>query len=162
MERLPDRTETLKPTFSIESTQGGEIGRLLASLDLSNSPLGTVEDWSAALKGLMATVLPVKAQIVVFWGPEYVALYNDAYAPSIGLKHPRAFGRPAVENWYELWNDLEPLLKGVRETGNTFSARDRPFYIERFGQGETVFFDVSYSAVCESDGSVGGVLCVVT
>jgi PAS domain S-box-containing protein len=162
MERLPDRTETPQPTFITESIQDGDIGRLLASLDFSNSPLGAVEDWSAALKGLMATVLPVKAQIVVFWGAQYVALYNDAYAPSIGLKHPRALGRPAVENWSELWDDLEPLLRGVRETGNTFSATDRPFYIERFGQGETVFFDVSYSAVRASHGSVGGVLCVVT
>ena len=109
----------------------------------------------------MGTILPVKAQIVLFWGPQYVALYNDAYAPSIGNKHPRALGRPAVENWSELWDDLEPLLRGVRETGETFSAKDRPFYIERHGRGEAVYFDVSYSAVREADGSVGGVLCVV-
>ncbi len=33
-------------------------------------------------------------------------LYNDAYAPGIGSKHPRALGRPAIENWGELWDDL--------------------------------------------------------
>jgi hypothetical protein len=91
-----------------------------------------------------------------------VALYNDAYAPSIGEKHPRALGRPAIENWRELWGDLEPLLRGVRETGQTFAAKDRAFYIERHGYGETVYFDVSYSAVHQNDGSVGGVLCIVT
>lgn len=48
------------------------------------------------------------------------------------------------------------------ETGETFAAKDRPFYIERHGRGETVYFDVSYSAVRETDGSVGGVLCIVT
>ncbi|MEZ1842511.1 hybrid sensor histidine kinase/response regulator, partial [Pseudomonas putida] len=35
-------------------------------------------------------------------------------------------------------------------------------YIERHGRGETVYFDVSYSAVRETDGSVGGVLSIVT
>ncbi|WP_338318635.1 PAS domain-containing protein [Bradyrhizobium ottawaense] len=107
-------------------------------------------------------MLGADAQIVLFWGPEFVALYNDAYAPTIGDKHPKALGRPARENWAELWDDLEPLLRGVRETGKTFSAKDRPFYIERRGFGETVYFDVSYSAVPEADGGVGGVLCIVS
>ncbi|XUK69773.1 histidine kinase [Pseudomonas yamanorum] len=118
--------------------------------------------WSPCLKTLISTVLPVESQIVIFWGPEYVALYNDAYAPTIGDKHPSALGRPAIEYWLELWDDLEPLLRGVRETGKTFSAKDRPFYIERHGRGEHVNFDISYSAVPEADGSVGGVLCIVT
>ncbi len=140
---------------------GGEIGQLLHTLDAGNSPLGAARDWSQTLKTLMSTVLPVKAQIVIFWGPQYIALYNDAYASSIGNKHPRALGRPAVENWTELWDDLEPLLRGVLESGETFAAKDRPFYIERHGRGEAVYFDVSYSAVPEADGSLGGVLCVV-
>jgi len=146
-------------------SNGGNVGALLQSGQMDGSPLGAPQEWSASLKSLMGTILPVQAQIVLFWGPEFVALYNDAYAPSIGDKHPRALGRPAVENWRELWDDLEPLLRGVRDTGQTFSAKDRPFYIERHGRGETVYFDVSYSAVYEDedeDGPVGGVLCVVT
>ncbi|KAF1070830.1 MAG: Blue-light-activated protein [Pseudomonas citronellolis] len=138
------------------------VARLLPAVDWSASPLGPPGSWSVALRTLMNTVLPVKAQIVLFWGPQYVALYNDAYAPTIGAKHPHALGRPGIEHWRELWDDLEPLLRGVRETGETFVAQDRPFYIERHGRGETVYFDVSYSAVRETDGSIGGVLCIVT
>ncbi|MBD9423921.1 PAS domain-containing protein [Pseudomonas sp. PDM15] len=155
----PDRVPLEHPDQPLDS---GSISASLQSHDWSESPLGPPIGWSSSLKTLMATVLPAKAQIVLFWGPQFVALYNDAYAPSIGAKHPRALGRPAVENWTELWDDLEPLLRGVRETGETFSAKDRPFYIERHGHGETVYFDVSYSAVRETDGSVGGVLCIVT
>lgn len=141
---------------------GGAVGDLLRSPLVEGLPLGAPDGWPDSLKALMSTILPVQAQIVLFWGPDYIALYNDAYAPSIGDKHPRALGRPAIENWRELWDDLEPLLRGVRETGQTFAAKDRPFYIERHGYGETVYFDVSYSAVFQSDGTVGGVLCVVT
>lgn len=54
------------------------------------------------------------------------------------------------------------MLRGVRETAQTFSAQDRAFYIERSGHGETAWFDVSYSSVRELDGSVGGVLCIVS
>ena len=61
-----------------------------------------------------------------------------------------------------MWDDLEPLLAHVRATGETFHAKDRPFYIERAGYGEEVFFDVSYSPVREDDGAIGGVLCIVS
>ncbi|VTL96869.1 sensor histidine kinase/response regulator hybrid [Pseudomonas aeruginosa] len=141
---------------------GGAVGELLGRLDAAASPLGPPDGWPASLRAALAMLLPAKAQIVLFWGAEFIALYNDAYAPSIGDKHPRALGRPAIENWRELWDDLEPLLRGVYETGETYAARDRAFYIERHGGGETVYFDVSYSAVREADGSVGGVLCIVT
>jgi signal transduction histidine kinase len=151
-------TVTAPPSFLLN---GGSIGSLLQSMDWSSSPLGAPHTWSPHLQAVMATLLPAQAQFVLFWGDAYVALYNDAYAPTIGTKHPQALGRPAQEHWSELWDDLEPLLRGVRETGQTFWAKDRPFYIERRGLGETVYFDVSYSAVHEADGSVGGVLCLV-
>ncbi|MET0675037.1 MAG: ATP-binding protein [Bradyrhizobium sp.] len=135
---------------------------MMRAHDWSSSPLGDPDKWTQALKTTVSMLLAAQAQIVLFWGPEFVALYNDAYAPGIGSKHPRALGRPAIENWGELWEDLQPLLAGVRTTGKTFAAKDRPFYIERHGYGETSYWDVSYSAVPEDDGSVGGVLCIVT
>ena len=134
---------------------------LVARLDEGNSTLGPASRWPTALQNVVTTILPAHVQIVLFWGPDFVALYNDAYAPTIGDKHPRAFGRPAVENWRELWEDLEPLLRRVRDGGETVFAHDRPFYIERRGFGEEVFFDISYSPVFDDDGSVGGVLCIV-
>ncbi|WP_354669152.1 PAS domain S-box protein [Rhizobium sp. S163] len=94
-------------------------------------------------------------------GPDFVALYNAPYAPSIGQRHPKAFGRPARENWSELWDDLEPLLRQVLDKGETVAAKDRPFYIERHGYPETVYFDISYSPVRDENGTVRGVFCIV-
>ncbi|WP_439375730.1 ATP-binding protein [Bradyrhizobium sp. DASA03120] len=141
---------------------GGELGAMMRALDWSDSPLGPPHRWSQALKTTVGMLLAARAQIVLFWGPDFVALYNDAYAPGIGANHPRALGRPAIENWGELWDDLEPLLAGVRRTRTTFAAKDRPFYVERHGYGETSYWDVSYSAIPDDDGSVGGVLCIVS
>jgi two-component sensor histidine kinase len=140
---------------------GGELGALIGALDWSKTSLGPISGWPAHLKAAVSLMLPAQAQIVLFWGPEFVALYNDAYAPTIGGKHPKALGRPARENWAELWSDLEPLLRRVLETGETVFAKDRPFYIERHGYPETVYFDISYSPVRDEAGKVGGVLCIV-
>jgi PAS domain S-box-containing protein len=140
----------------------GPMGALTATIDAS-SPLGPASAWSPSLVSTVRLMLSSRAEIVLFWGPDYCALYNEAYAPTIGDKHPRVLGRPAREGWAELWDDLGPLLQSVRDTGETFHAKDRPFYIERDGgRGEEVFFDISYSPVFELDGSIGGVLCIVS
>lgn len=140
----------------------GPVGALTAAIGAS-SPLGPVEGWSPVLVSTVQLMLSSHAQIVLFWGPDLCALYNEAYAPTIGDKHPRVLGRPAREGWSELWDDLGPLLHTVMETGETVSAKDRPFYIEREGgRGEEVFFDISYSPMVESDGAVCGVFCVVS
>ncbi len=127
-----------------------------------DSILGPQSEWPACLRSAVDIMLPSHAQIVMFWGEQYVALYNDAYAPSIGMRHPRAFGRPAQENWSELWHDLEPLLSRVLHTGETVSAKDRPFYIERHGHPENVYFDISYSPIRDEGGKVRGVFCIVS
>lgn len=136
------------------------IAELLNELK-DTSPLGDPKDWSELLRGTLRTMLSSPHQIVLFWGPEYVALYNDAYAPTIGLKHPGALGRPAAENWSELWDDLKPLLDQVRIDGEPVFIKDRPFYIERNGRPETVTFDIAYSAVPDDTGTIAGVLCIV-
>ena len=141
---------------------GGKMGELVRALDWSKTRLGPISAWPQSLKNTINLMLPARAQIVLFWGPEYIALYNDAYAPTIGDKHPKALGQPARENWTELWDDLEPLLRRVLETGETVFAKDRPFYIERHGYPENVYFDISYSPVCDDAGKVGGVLCIVS
>ncbi len=140
---------------------GGETGRLLRNLDWSTSPLGLVSEWSEVLRGAVSMMLPAAAQIVLFWGPEFVALYNDAYAPTIGNKHPLALGRPAREHWAELWDDLEPLLLRAQR-GETVVAKDRPFQINRSGYLETVYFDISYSPAFNADKEVEGVVCIVS
>lgn len=119
-------------------------------------------EWPEALKSVLTITLAADAQICVFVGPEFLAFYNDAYAPTIGDKHPGALGNPAAESWSELWDDLEGLLTQVRQSGKTLSEKDRPFYIERHGYPETVYFDISFSPVLGPDGEVEAVLCIVS
>jgi PAS domain S-box-containing protein len=140
---------------------GGEMGSLIRAFDFAKTSLGPISGWPAHLRTTVGLMLPAKAQIVLFWGPEFLALYNDAYAPTIGNKHPTAFARPARENWTELWSDLEPLLTQVFLTGETVSAKDRPFNIERHGYLETVYFNISYSPISDETGRIDGVLCIV-
>ena len=137
------------------------LANMIRNHDWATTSLGPMSSWPSQLKCAVDLVIPSGAQIVLFCGDDFTAIYNDAYAPTIGAKHPNALGRPAKENWAELWDDLEPLLLKVRDAGETVVAKDRPFYIERRGVPETVYFDISYSPVSDDHGQVLAVLCIV-
>jgi PAS domain S-box-containing protein len=155
------QSTTTRPTDHV-FVGGGEMGARMRALDWASTPLGPVEGWPQSLRSAVSILLPSKAQIVLFWGPDFVALYNDAYRPVFGAKHPSALGQPARECWHEVWNVLQPLFEGVMRTGEAFWAKDHPFYIERHGYLEETYFDVSYDPVRDESGGVGGVFCIVS
>jgi signal transduction histidine kinase/DNA-binding NarL/FixJ family response regulator len=131
--------------------------------DWSGSPLGPPETWPQSLRSTLSLLLPSKAQIVLFWGPEFIVFYNDAYRPVFGSKHPYALGLPGSLAWSEIWErQLHDLLAGVVRTGEAFWARDLLFELERHGFREETYFDVSYDPVRVESGEVGGVFCIVT
>jgi signal transduction histidine kinase len=135
----------------------------MRGLNWQETPLGPVETWPQSLRSVLSMLLPSKAQIILFWGPEFIVFYNDAYRPVFGAKHPHALGKPGREAWSEIWDTvLHNLLAGVVRTGEAFWATDLLFLIERHGFLEETYFDVSYDPVRVESGGVGAVYCIVT
>ncbi|WP_373684203.1 SpoIIE family protein phosphatase [Micromonospora thermarum] len=153
---------TLPPLLEAAFAAGGEMGERLRHFDWSTTPFGTPDTWPSALSHAVSTMLASRSQLVIFWGEESRAFYNDAYRPTIGAKHPNAIGQPASEHWAETWDVLGPVLAGVRATGEPYYGQDHPFVIDRHGFLETVYFDVSYDPVRDADGHVAGVFCIVS
>jgi signal transduction histidine kinase len=142
---------------------GGEMGARMREMDWAPTPVGAPNAWPQSLRSTLSMLLPSKAQIILFWGPEFVVFYNDAYRTVFGAKHPKMLGRSGREAWSEIWDSvLHELLSGVVRTGDAFWARDMMFELERFGFPEETYFDVSYDPVRDESGSVGGVFCIVT
>ncbi|MFF5171154.1 SpoIIE family protein phosphatase [Micromonospora sp. NPDC000089] len=149
------------PLLANAFAAGGEMGRRLGEFDWSGSALGTPDTWSTALRHAVSMMLTSRSQIAMFWGEDQLALYNDAYRPTIGDKHPAVIGQPAREHWVETWEVLRPLLDGVRLTGEAYRGENHPFLLNRHGYLEQVYFDVSYDPVRGDDGAVAGVFCLV-
>jgi signal transduction histidine kinase len=142
---------------------GGEMGARMRRKDWAATTLGPPDRWPQSLRSTVSMLLPSKAQIILFWGREFTVLYNDAYQPVFGAKHPDTLGLPGSEAWKEIWDtQLHELLAGVVRTGEAFWARDLLFEIERYGFREETYFDVSYDPVRDESDDVGGVLCIVT
>jgi len=140
---------------------GGEMGERMRSLDWSTTPLGVAESWPHSLRSAVSTCIGSRFPIVLYWGPQRVVLYNDAYAEILGAKHPWALGRPCEEVWSEIWGVIAPMLDGVCATGDATWSEDQLLILERRGYPEECYFSFSFSPVRGNDGTVDGIFTAV-
>src|SRR6187549_2904640 len=91
-------------------------GRMRA-FDWGATPLGSVDSWPQSLRSALSICTGSAFPIAIYWGPELVLLYNDAWSPIPGNKHPWALGRPAREVWPEIWDTIAPHFRQVMTTG---------------------------------------------
>src|SRR4051812_12075565 len=78
----------------------GEMARLMREKDWADTQLGTVESWPQSLRTAVNICLDSRYPIEIWWGPDYLRFYNDAYRPILGAsKHPQFLGRPGRECW---------------------------------------------------------------
>ncbi|MBO9624570.1 MAG: PAS domain S-box protein [Sphingomonas sp.] len=138
-----------------------EMAGVMRRHDWSSSPLGDPRQWSDALKIPMRMLLTSRFEMWLGWGPDLCFFYNDAYIPTLGLKHPAMFGRPFREVWSEIYDELTDQVESVWAGEATWNKALR-LLLERNGYPEETYHSFSYSPLHEADGSVGGLLCIVT
>ena len=140
---------------------GGKAGERLRAIDWTAISMGRPEDWPQPLQTAVRIVLGSEFPMMVHWGPDFVTFYNDAYAPSLGAKHPGNLGRPAREWWEELWDELTPIFERVL-AGESFHVEDGNYIPHRNGHAREAWFTHSHSPVWGDDGKVAGIFLVVT
>jgi signal transduction histidine kinase len=142
---------------------GGEMGALMRSIIWSQTALGPVSSWPQSLRTTVSTCLNSRFPICVWWGPELVMLYNDAYRPVLGTtKHPRAMGRRGREMWPEIWHIIGPMLEGVLSTGEATWSENILLPLDRRGFAEECYFTFSYSPIRDESGGIGGIFTAVS
>jgi PAS domain S-box-containing protein len=141
---------------------GGEMGALMRAHDWSRSPLGPPEQWPDALKMAVSICLNSRFPMLLWWGPEFVMLYNDAYRPILGMtKHPASLGSRGRDIWPEIWTIIGPQLASIWRGEATWS-HDLLLPLDRNNYLEEAYFTYSYSPIKHADGRIGGVFTAVT
>ena len=140
----------------------GEMGALMQACDWSKTPIGPVGGWPQSLRTAVSILLTSRFAMWLGWGPQLTFLYNDAYAPTLGVKHPWALGRPSREVWAEIWEDIEPRIDHVLRTGEATWDEALLLFLERRGFPEETYHTFSYSPLRCDGRKVMGHLCVVS
>jgi PAS domain S-box-containing protein len=155
----PPRGHVRRPAADAVFPGQSEMGTRCRALDWATTPLGPVERWPQSLRTAAALVLGSAFPSILVWGADLVQLYNDAYAPLIGRKHPAALGAPTHACWPEIRLVQEPIFARVFR-GETVQLADAPYQLDREGTGalEEAYFTATFVPVPLESGRVGGSL----
>lgn len=137
---------------------GGTMGALMRAHDWAATPLGSPRTWPTGLSTLVGVMLGSSQAMFVAWGADRILLYNDSYAELLGRKHPAALGRPLLQVWSEVQDDLKPLVDQVY-AGGSVHMDDITLVMERHGHWEEAHFAFSYSPVRDETGEIAGLFC---
>ena len=141
----------------------GEMADRVRATEWSRTLLGSAEGWSPALKTTTSMMLANRFPMLLWWGPESVCIYNDAYVPVLGAKHPEALGLPVKQVWSEIYDVLEPLIVTPLTGGPSTWSEDLLLEIRRHDFLEETHWTIAYSPVPDdtAPNGIGGVLATV-
>jgi PAS domain S-box-containing protein len=141
---------------------GGEMGLLTRSFNWAATAVGSPDNWPQSLLTTVSIILNSRFPMFLWWGPELVQFYNDAYRPSMGNdgKHPKALGQRGEDCWQEIWPVIKPLIDQVLTTGIATWSEDQLIPIYRNRQLEDVYWTFGYSPVIDESGKPMGVLVI--
>jgi signal transduction histidine kinase len=134
---------------------GGEMGKLVRSMDWSRTPLGPIESWPQSLRTTVSLCLASSFPIALAWGPHHVQIYNDGYWPICGRKHPKSMGQDFSECWKAPWQVIREAFESAM-AGETRYLENQRMFLDRNGYLEETFFTFSFSPVRDETGNVGG------
>ena len=137
------------------------MGALMRTMNWSKTKLGPIEQWPQSLRTSVSTCLNSRFALLVWWGPDLVMLYNDAYRDIIASKHPAALGNPGRDCWPEIWDTIGPMLDGVMQRGQATWSDDLLLLLARHGYPEECYFTFSYSPISDESGGIGGIFTPV-
>jgi PAS domain S-box-containing protein len=144
---------------------GGEMGALIRGFDWAQTPLGSPGGWPQSLRTAARLLLNARHPMYIWWGPDLICLYNDAYRQSIGSeRHPSSLGMPGTEVWAEIWDIIGPQIEQVMAGGPPTWHENQLVPITRHGRREDVYWTYSYGPIDDPDApnGIGGVLVVCT
>ena len=136
------------------------MAEAICNTNWGQTPLGPSHKWPASLRIAIATALDSPLPTVVLWGSELLQIYNDAYQPILGLRHPAAMGQATRECWPEVWQFNQPIYHQVMGCGQTVHLVDQAYVIEPCGVPETRYFTVTYAPLRDEGGGVRGVTVI--
>lgn len=137
---------------------GGEMGARFRAMDWGSSVLGPPEAWPESLKALVNILLGSHQPMFITWGDDRIILYNDGYSQILGNRHPDALGKPFAEVWFEIMDDIDPILDRAYAGEGTYMD-DIAFVMLRKGYPEETHFSFSYTPIRGDGGEVVGMFC---
>ncbi|BCY13783.1 ATP-binding SpoIIE family protein phosphatase [Actinoplanes sp. L3-i22] len=148
-------------TLPVQSAGATGCVALVHAFAWSATSLGPIDGWDGAVRAAVDLLLESPVPMMLLAGPEFVLIYNDAYAEVLGGRHPAALGRPAAQAFGEAWDQpgMSDVISRVFRTGRPVLEPESQVTL-RPGEADPAFYTHGHSVVRDSRGDIAGVLTV--
>ncbi|KUJ07023.1 uncharacterized protein LY89DRAFT_692095 [Mollisia scopiformis] len=130
--------------------------RFFKETDWAATRLGALSTWGIALRLHTMTVMADSQAGCVYWGPEHVAIYNEAFMPLAGKTHPKLMGSSFQEGFPELWSAMKSVFEGAKQTRAAVDVVEMEMFVERNSFTEETYFSGNFVPIRGDDGMIEG------
>ena len=139
-----------------ESATTPEHIRFARSIDWAATSLGPMDTWCADLRAMCNLIVASPHPAAMYWGPDHVAIYNEAYVDLAGRKHPALMGSRYEDAWVEIWSAIADVFATAMTSAQSTMKDDDCLFIQRVGSLEETYFSWSIIPLIGEDGNVVG------
>lgn len=106
---------------------------LFKSVDWTATSIGPIQEWPTALRIHIQMMFVDPRPVCIYWGPQQVAIYNEALLPLISNLHPKLMGSPYKEAFSSTWKETKIIFEHCRTTNSAVHVPSIELYPTRNG-----------------------------
>jgi hypothetical protein len=149
-----DQTASPEKSIPAVATTLDGMAARVARFDGSKTPLGPIDQWPLSLRTAVDILLNARYPMRIWWGPELINIYNDAYAIILSDNQSDALGKPAQKLWPDIWPEILPQVEAVMLRGESTWTQRFHLVTQRKGIREEAWLTWSYSPIRDAAGGV--------
>ena len=106
---------------------------------------------SRSEKEMLTLKSPDPRPASILWGSQNVVIYNEAYVPVLGHRHPSKMGVPFDQVWKEFAPEFTEMFRQIRADGKAIKVEEGAFIIQRSDFKEETYYDITLMPLYEGD-----------
>ncbi|MGN7203794.1 ATP-binding protein [Pedobacter sp. SAFR-022] len=144
----------------------GEMSCRIRSFKWETTVLGPINTWPDHLLIAVNLLLDSSFPMLIWWGPDLIQFYNDAYLKILGTdassRHLNVIGKKGEDCWPETWSKVKGLIERVLSSGESEFVEDELVPIYRNGKMDNVYWTYAYNPLRNRLGVPEGIMVVCT
>ncbi len=150
-------------SYSPVKDESGNNAGIFVTCNETTKNIATLKKLEEAESRFRNSLLQAPVGIAILKGEKFIVeLANDSYLQLIDRKREDFVDHPLFDSLPEVKSSVGKLLKNVLKTGIPYHGNELEVPINRHGREEKGFFNFTYQPLKEDDGSISGVMVIVT
>ncbi|KAK6340009.1 hypothetical protein TWF730_001786 [Orbilia blumenaviensis] len=137
-----------------------EFLKIIRDFDWANTSLGPIDEWPQCLRTSIVLMCSSCFPSALYYGPDYIFIYNEAFSQMMSSLHPWSLGKPCWEVWGGVFDDLlVERFTGVMQ-GRPQYQEDHEIFLVRESSVEQAYISWALSPIVDEKGECVGIFSI--